>query len=125
MERTGQRHIDLAYLAGLVDGEGCFLFNKGAHVRVESTSRSVIEKLHEVFGGTCAVCSRKTAQDRVVFTWSVYGRLAAYVCTQLEAYLVDKRIQAILLSRIYRYPPGSAMRESIITRLSAIKRADS
>lgn len=125
MEVTGQRRIDVAYLAGLVDGEGCFMFNGGPHLRVESTSRCVIEKMHEVFGGKCSVANRKTALNRVVFLWSAYGPTAASVSEELAEFLIDKRIQAILLSRIQKYPPGSAMRESIKARLKSVKRAAS
>ena len=125
LEPTGQRRIDVAYLAGLVDGEGCFLFNGGPHLRVESTSRCVIEKMHEVFGGSCAVAKRKTALNRIVFMWSAYGPTASSIAEELAEFLIDKRIQAILMSRIQKYPPGSAMRESIKIRLKSIKRAAS
>lgn len=125
MEATGQRRIDVAYLAGLVDGEGCFMYKGGPHLRVESTSRCVIEKMYEVFGGRCSVSNRRTALNRVVFIWNAYGPQAALISEELAEFLIDKRIQAILLSRIQKYPPGSAMRESIKSRLISTKRAAS
>ena len=125
MDNTGQRRIDLAYAAGLVDGEGCFEFHSTTHIKVESTSRLVIEKMRDTFGGSCAVSSRRTALNRVVFLWNAYGSLADSVSKELAEFLIEKQVQAILLSRIRKYPPGSAMRKSLQSRLKALKRTAS
>ena len=125
METTGQRHIDLAWASGLIDGEGCFTFHKSVTIRVETTSRACVEELFRIFGGSCAAVKRRTTGDRSVFSWAIYGKKAINVCVELSGLLKDKEIQAILLSRIHKYPPRSAMRESLQSRLMKLKRTES
>ena len=119
---TGLKPTDAAWVAGLLDGEACFSFHKTPTVAVESTSPSVIEEMYRMFGGRCAAVKRKTSSGRPVFRWRVYGEDAIGVCRLTYEYLKDKKEQAALLSRVYRYPPKSSMRMSLQRRLSSLKR---
>tara|TARA_B100000700_G_scaffold325762_1_gene435383 strand:- start:1568 stop:1837 length:270 start_codon:yes stop_codon:yes gene_type:complete len=87
------------------------------------TSKSTIEKLHQILGGNCAAINRKTNKNRQVFRWRVSGSEAIEICKLLLPFLVEKQKQAELVSIFYRFPPNSAMRESIIHRLSELKRS--
>ena len=122
-EQTGRRLIDLAWVGGLLDGEGCFSFYTSCpRISAESTWRTVIEEVHRILGGKCYVVKRKTNLNRQVFRWSIVGKEALKLCPLVIPYLRDKREQAELLSTVYDYPSGSAKRESIAKRLAALKK---
>ncbi len=112
----------MSYVGGLLDGEGCFRISKTPTICVESTSKSTVEKLYEVFGGKCKAEKRLTNSGRQVFKWSVYGKAATHVCDSVLPFLVEKKLQAELLLLFYRYPARSAMRRSLIKRLKDLKR---
>jgi len=122
LELTGLKPTDAAWVAGLIDGEGCFTVDNGPRIAVDSTCRSVIEEIHRILGGACGMLNRKTCKGRSVFRWRVSGSLAVSICNSIQEYLRDKGEQAELLTKIYKYPPHSAMRDSIKKRMRSIKR---
>jgi len=121
-EQTGLKLTDLSWAGGLLDGEGCFRASTTPTISVESTSKNTVERLYELFEGTCSAEKRRTASGRQVFRWRVYGKNAVKVCESVLPYLVEKQKQAELLILFYRYPKRSAMRRSISRRLSKLKR---
>ena len=126
LEETGPRPIDIAWLAGLLDGEGCFTScpSGSPSIGVDSISRGIIEKVYEVCGGTCSCVSRKTRSNHFVYRWRVYGKNAISVAELTAPYLREKGKQAIVLSQLLRYPPHSAMRKALVGRLRSLKKAD-
>lgn len=122
LERLGQRLIDLAWAAGLIDGEGCIMIRGSVAVDVQSTSRHLIQRLHDILGGRCSVESRRTRQNRAVFRWRIYGQEAVAALDHLLPFLVEKKKQAQLACCYYSYLPGSAMRESIKKRIKQLKK---
>ena len=119
----GQRLTNRAWAGGLIDGEGCITIHSGTlRLDVQSTSRITIETLHSLFGGTCAVESRRTKSGRTVFKWSLYGKKARNCLSKLIPYMVEKKKQAQLAVSYYNFPSRSAMRESVVRRISALKR---
>lgn len=123
LAQIGRRLTELAWAGGLIDGEGCIgVHRKTIKLDVQSTSRATIEALHRLFGGSCAVESRRTKLGRPVFRWSLYGQNARYCLAQLVPYLVEKKRQAQLVVSYYNFPSNSAMRESIQRRVKALKR---
>ena len=123
LAQIGQRLTRLAWAGGLIDGEGYVGINKNSvKLDVQSTSRVTIETLYEIFKGHCAVESRRTATGRPVFRWSVSGKNALMILATLTPYLVEKKRQAELSISYHRFPPRSAMRESIERRIRALKR---
>jgi hypothetical protein len=120
-EKTGKRLTDLAYVAGVIDGEGSIAYRTTPCVRVEVTSREIVEKLYETLGGTCSVAKRRTRSNKLVFTWGIYGQNALRALDEISEFLIEKRNQAILVSKVQRYPPRSAMREWLMDRIRADK----
>lgn len=88
-----------AYVAGYLDGEGCF-FSYG-HTRYgivcENTHRPTIEWLHSLFGGNVTVCRGRKENHRTTYRWCVVGKEAAAVCKQIAPYLREKWQQALLI----------------------------
>ena len=123
LAEIGRRLIDLAWAGGLIDGEGYIgIGSRSLRLDVQSTSRITIETLHSLFNGNCYVERRRTSTGRPVFRWAVGGRKARDVLIVLVPYLVEKKRQAELSVSYYKFPPKSAMRDSIGRRLKALKR---
>jgi len=100
--------LDLAYLAGIVDGEGCFhackLKNKpgdgykNGHYRcvlkVSNTDIRLFEWLQETFKGTCSAAFKETRDKlykRDCYEWVVTGHRLLDICRQIHPYLIIKK----------------------------------
>lgn len=116
-----------AYLAGFLDGEGCFRPH-GKHVnpciQCTNTYLPVLQRLCRRFGGSIAY--NRTTRDRgqkLSWQWRIYGDKAVACCRELLPYLEEKRQQALDVISLSFYPPRSAMRAYLKKRLSALKRS--
>jgi hypothetical protein len=86
---------NLAWAAGIIDGEGCITISyrkkPGVHqlvVKVCCVDDKMCPKLHEIFGGSLWV----DKQQR--HSWAVTGKRAGEVLEALRPYLVVKQDQA-------------------------------
>ncbi len=123
MAATGTKRIE--YLAGVVDGEGCLLWDGGTRLVVNNTFPPMLEELQEAFGGTISqMGSKKEAHHRTCFQWRLSGENARAAIRQLIPYLVEKKPQAQLLLLIWelRKVPGSA--NYLNQELKRLKRID-
>lgn len=99
----------LAYLAGVIDGEGCIGIRKtkrtgtwkstryAAAITVGSTSRSLIEQLMAAFRAGCVTYRYPTKTSRGCYVWNVSSVGARHVLRMLRPYLVVKLEQANVL----------------------------
>ncbi len=100
--------LQLAYLAGIVDGEGCFhackLKNKpgdgykNGHYRcvlkVSNTDIRLFHWLQETFSGTCSAAFKETRDKlfkRDCYEWVVTGHRLLDLCRQILPYLIIKK----------------------------------
>lgn len=105
---TNYKDTDLAYMAGIVDGEGCLYISKipkkdgdgyiSEHYRgllkIDNTDKALIEWLNEVFSGTNSAATRSTSSrkfEREVFSWIATGDRLLNLCEQILSYLVIKK----------------------------------
>lgn len=91
------KKTDLAYIAGLIDGEGCLSANRkkdciATNLSVVNTNRPVIEFLQRYCGG--GIYRRHPLGRRVVWTWWLSSNPATQLLRQLLPYLQIKREQA-------------------------------
>ena len=99
-----QREADLAYLAGLVDGEGCISIkhNKSNNVffpwvAVGMTQLEGLELLVEMFGGKIRE-DRTSNRKSVMYRWEQNKRdVVVHVLSSLLPYLRVKKALAILV----------------------------
>jgi hypothetical protein len=105
---TAYKQTDLAYMAGLVDGEGCFFISKvpkkegdgyvSEHFRgllkIDNTEKMLIDWLDSAFSGTCSAKTRVTSSrnfEREVFSWVATGDRLLDLCEQILPYLTIKK----------------------------------
>lgn len=128
---------DLAYIAGFVDGEGCFQIGKNGSVslRIVNTSRKVLEKIQTVLD-VGSVSDRKQRINKRQFLFSVYGEECVEAIKKISPYLIEKLDEARLILEfretcqpvrkevvrgVFRNPHFELFRE----RLSALKKEES
>jgi hypothetical protein len=105
---TIYKPTDLAYMAGIVDGEGCFYLGKipkkqgdgyiTEHFRgilkIDNTDIKLINWLNNIFSGTNSAFTRSTSSrkyEREVFSWIATGDRLLDLCEQILPYLVIKK----------------------------------
>lgn len=104
-----------AYMAGIMDGEGCFYIgnysgnrkNGDKHfqtvIAVSSTDNSLINWLFEVFGGgKSKYTPRQMAKNcrKQVYRWQATSHRLLHICQIILPYLVIKKRQAEIMIEI-------------------------
>lgn len=89
---------EVAYLAGLFDGEGCVHIDKAHTLRcvVGMTTDGPIEKLHDRFGGSTGLKLGTHLNQRDQYRWSVSGKSAYEFLKTIRPYLTVKNRHADL-----------------------------
>jgi hypothetical protein len=86
----------VAYLAGLVDGEGYFQFRKDGQIRLRigMTDKAAIFWIKDNFGGS--VIEQKTAKGRPFYVWHMnQGASLVYLILLLIPFLITKKDIAV------------------------------
>lgn len=107
---------EIAYLAGIIDGEGCFFIGKsktsqgygcGFHfhsiIRITSTDECLILWLEKVWGGSKDSRYRWTSKKafyRPVYNWQASGEMLDYICPIVYPYLIIKQKQCDVMMEI-------------------------
>ena len=98
---------EMAYLAGIIDGEGCIgLHRKGLHscgngvryfvsVGVQMTDERVVLRFKELFGGGIRYRKRSDV-EKVSVEWRVSGQVALCFLKKIREWLILKQDQADL-----------------------------
>jgi hypothetical protein len=101
------RKIDLAWAAGIVDGEGSIsarFLGSGVQPRLKigMTHKPTIERLREIFPniGLYREFNRTIKGWKRVFEWSIYCQQVTDVLIPLLPYLVTKQKQAQILIKL-------------------------
>lgn len=83
----------ISYLAGFFDGEGCISVNSNGSIqlRVINTSKKVLDKFPEEFGGK--VLPRKQIVNKPQYHWSIYGEDAINAAVKLLPFCIEKKSQ--------------------------------
>lgn len=110
--------VALAYLAGIIDGEGCISVDAvpspstGApshnlRVVVTNTSERLILWLKSI-GGTVRLSQRRTVPRHwlPIYRWVVHGKNASTLLAAILPFLVIKRDQAMLALEFMALPSG-------------------
>lgn len=102
--------VDLAYLAGLLDGEGCFYIRQQAHptkrayaasvrINIRDDALGVLESLQSNFGGNIYRHSNRSgganAKPTAILNW--HGQEASQLCSGVLPFLRLKTDQALVI----------------------------
>ena len=97
------------YLAGLIDGEGCFGINRDKsgrsyHVRLDVgmtlPAKPVLEALRTQYGGVLNRTRKATDRWAEAWAWRVFGRELGAVLAEVSPFLNIKRPHAELLMAV-------------------------
>tara|TARA_R110002020_G_scaffold168090_1_gene356764 strand:+ start:18350 stop:18742 length:393 start_codon:yes stop_codon:yes gene_type:complete len=123
---TGHKHTDigLAYLAGYIDGEGCFTVSSGTRIAVSNTYIPGLLKMQERWGGSVRRMSGTNPNARTGWQWQLGGENCRHLLRLLLPYLKEKRDQAELVLEWFAAPPKSLTRSVAKAELSRLKRID-
>ena len=128
------RQTDLAWAAGIVDGEGCILLYRAKtrtgdawvlRLTVINTSQPMLQRLQEIFQlGSVRQRRRTNPRHKVQWTWEIAARKAEAALILLLPYLVTKRREAELglTSRRLIRPLGINTPNPNLRRLATLKR---
>ena len=124
----GPRRIDyerwLAYLAGYIDGEGCFRWHRSPSVSITNTFPHTLDEVRRTFGGSMRRRNPNAFSHRTTWCWEVHGPTALDTVQMVMPFLIEKRRQAELLLMIGDYPKSSSQREMMMKELKSLKRID-
>ena len=112
----------MAYLAGYLDGEGCFRVANTPVVSVANTYPYTLISLQQYFGGNIRLQDKSKGSHRTCYEWSVCGDNARACISTIIPYLWEKRPQAELLIEMFKYPRKSRRRKKLTQELKAKKR---
>lgn len=134
---------DYAYIAGLIDGEGCIQIEKmktnrvspqyQLKIQVNMTSLDCIKKLQGVFGGKF-YSRKREGTNYQSFNWVIFSKNCQHLLKKCLPYFQEKKQQAIagiefqniinhrkLGSRIPLTPKEIMIREKYYKRLKELK----
>jgi hypothetical protein len=116
------KKTDLAYMAGIIDGEGCICIHRSrtkragdsliANVTVRMTVEHIPQWLHFSFGGSFGTQKPKKVGWQPVYQWKVYGKNAVTFLQAILPYLIVKRPQAEIALRVEALKPGFRQRST-------------
>lgn len=91
------KEVDLAWAAGLIEGEGCFTLHKGKslhpYLLLDSTDADVIEKLHSIFpfGNKRGPYRSKKLNHKDRYRFDAYGPKARNIMINIYPYMCSRR----------------------------------
>lgn len=97
--------LDVRYIAGFIDGDGCIYYQKGATttstfagtvcVRMGNESKTIVEGICKLYDGR--INSRVLPSGRNFYDGSITGNKAFRLLQDIEPFLVSKKEQAHLI----------------------------
>lgn len=110
------KEVELAYTAGLFDGEGSLSIFKcsrgnsyGLSIAIQITDKEVLDYISSLFGGKVTSIKRRENNKRDTWTWSLHSLKAKSFLVKIYPFLrLKKESAAICIEFVSRYhQPGS------------------
>lgn len=93
----------LSYIAGYIDGDGCFFLCKEknplkyrAHIIISSTNKEVLETFHVSFGGSIYLTSKRFDHWKRTYHWMIRGKFALEFSYEIIDFLIEKKGDALI-----------------------------
>lgn len=96
--------IEIAWAAGLLEGEGCFRLKTGTNrptIQVQMTDLDVLERLQSLFGGSIREMSKRKEHWKDCWVWYLDGKNAADTMKLVLPHMMSRRsekIKSVLLT---------------------------
>lgn len=109
------KEIELAYMAGIIDGEGSIYIGNFScnpktgtpyyqtNIEITNTDIGLIDWISEVFGGRRTLYTAKQTPKnsrRAVHRWIISGEQMTQLCHALLPYLIIKKPQALIMIKM-------------------------
>lgn len=131
LDRRRNVSLQLAYLAGFFDGEGCIRIKKSYRpsgnnfyltVQVSNSDRLVLEEFKTIFGGSVTRRGRSVNFD--MFMWEIHTAEAYAALKTLYGFLKTKSAQASYAIAVHEQLPTMSFDERLAAhdRLVAMKK---
>ena len=115
--------ITAAYVAGIIDGEGCITIAKSTkkgckqasyqpHIVVCMTSEPVVQYLTSVISGGWRTIQQPKNNNRLIHRFVVTGESAYTLIERIKPYLIEKQAQAEKFLELRAYSKGQGYRAS-------------
>lgn len=118
------KETDLAWAAGIIDGEGCIYISKAhqLYLRVTMTDYPTVARLHTLFDvGTLHTETKPTKNSRIIYGWTCAAKDTGTVLLLIRPYLFTKLDQAeIALDYIFMPRTDKAERYTKRERLYSL-----
>lgn len=85
---------DIHWVAGFLEGEGWFGFNRSVKILFPQKDPWPVEKFHELFGG-CVYNRPAYASSKPQQIWSASGKTAAAICMMVYPFMSPRRQETI------------------------------
>ena len=110
------KKTDLAYIAGIIDGEGSIIAQRSTSkkgqlkryniiVVVNMTDTSAIELIRALFGGRFYKYLPRRSERKAITRWQVSGQEAEVILRAIKPYLLVKRAKAEVALRLLNIHP--------------------
>lgn len=86
-------YVNHAYVAGFIDGEGCFILSHSITLKVSHTHFRTLKHLQSLFGGTIREHNH-ISHKKQAWTWGLNGKDAIDCILAIRPFLIEKRSQA-------------------------------
>jgi hypothetical protein len=126
IDKRKWKESNLSYIAGFLDGEGCFQAPRESCLRIQcsNTYRPVLEWILNIFGGSITDrIDRRKASYKPLFVWYVDNRKAVECCKVLLPYLKEKKEQATLIIELHATfgTTGKRISEEVRTKRNILR----
>ena len=112
----------LAYLAGFVDGEGCFLYDTSPRITVSNTYLPMLCLFKTLFGGGVYWAKRGDKSSRNLFQFKIAGDQAIALGWAIAPYLKEKHDQWVCVLDMRSMPANE--RKELKATLKNLKRIE-
>jgi hypothetical protein len=93
----------LSYLAGYIDGDGCFFLKKEtnplkyrAYIVISSTNEEVLKTFELSFGGSIYACTPRKEHWKRSYHWNCRGKFALEITNAMLEFLTEKKSDALI-----------------------------
>lgn len=113
----------MAYIAGYLDGEGCFTFVNTPVIEITNTYPHTLMWIKQFFGGTVSMRSNTRNSDkwRTTYRYKICGSNALHMCRSVSPYIQEKKLQVEAVLAMSKLPKQSEARKQLQKELSSLK----